>query len=468
MGSVIGSDPREWLTTSTSIRARLTAAYAIALVLGLVLFSAFSLIAIDTTLKGTLDARLSAVARAFAGMLTIHGARLTLSHATKQRLLEVLGVQQNGAIVLSDGTIVMQSAVVPASVQRAGAMSRSNNLSFSTVGVNSPLRTVIKPIFSGDTRIASVILWRPIDFVTDYEKGAEIAFVVVAIIVVATATWVAGLLAKRALRPLRSMAALASEIEAHDLSRRLGATARVSELSEFCATFDRTLDRLQAAFNRERQFTADASHDLRAPLSIIRAEVELALLEPLPSASEATLLSIQAEVDELDRLIDELLNIARAETQPLSSTRLDLSEVSRSAVKRMAKFAAARSVRIDANLAARPYVVGHRDLLERVIASLLHNAVKCVPTNGRVEILVNNQGAFAEFAVRDNGPGFSERALKHAFDRFWRDDAARGRGGSGLGLSIARATVQRFGGQISLENLAAGGAQVIVRLPSVV
>jgi signal transduction histidine kinase len=124
-------------------------------------------------------------------------------------------------------------------------------------------------------------------------------------------------------------------------------------------------------------------------------------------------------------------------------------------------------VHIDADFACRAYVVGNRDLLERVIASLLHNAIKCAPTNGRVEFFLRYPGSFAEFSIRDDGPGFSEEALKHAFDRFWRDDAARGRGGSGLGLSIAQAAIQRFGGQITLENLTTGGAQVRVWLPCV-
>jgi two-component system, OmpR family, sensor kinase len=436
---------------------------------GLIVFAAFSLIAIDTTLKSTLDARLSAVARAFAGTLTIRSGHVVLTHVTKQRLLGVLGEQQNGAIVLRDGTSALQSAAIPGSVSRVGAASDSRHLSFSSVGgANSPLRVVTKPIYYRGTRIATVMLWRPIDFVNDYERGAEVAFIVAALLVISAATSIAGLLAKRALAPIKAMASLASEIEAHDLSRRLGSTARVAELSEFATTFDRMLDRLQAAFDRERQFTADASHDLRAPLSIIRAEVDLALREPQSDASQGMLLSIRAEVDELDRMIDEMLNIARAETQPLSCTRLDLSEVSSVAVKRMAKFAAARSVHIDADITSRPCVLGHRDLLERVVASLLHNAVKFAPPNGRVEFLLKNAGSFAELSLRDNGPGFSKQALEHAFDRFWRDDAARGRGGSGLGLSIAQAAIQRFGGQIILANLATGGALVTVRLPCVV
>lgn len=187
---------------------------------------------------------------------------------------------------------------------------------------------------------------------------------------------------------------------------------------------------------------------------------------PLEESPRATLLSIRAEVEELDGLIDGMLHIARLEAEPIASSRFDLSEVSLAAIKRMVKFAAARSVQIRSDITPQ-YAVGNGELLERVIASLLHNAVKFAPVDGHVELILTAAGACAELSVRDDGPGFSEKALRHAFDRFWRDDAARSRGGSGLGLAIAQAAVQRFGGEIRLKNLVSGGAQVIVILPTV-
>jgi signal transduction histidine kinase len=432
----------------------------------LVLFAAFSLTAIDTTLKSALDARLSAVARALASTITTRGGRIVLNHATKERLLQTLGVQQNGAIILSNGSIPMQSAAVPASVRRVSKTAISSKLSFSTAGgAGSPLRVVTMPLVRGQSRIATVALWRPVDFVSDYERDAEVVFVTAMIVLISVATLLARILAKRALSPIGSMASLASDIEASDLSRRLGDAPRAAELNEFCSAFDRMLDRLKAAFDRQRQFTADASHDLRAPLSIIRAETDLALRGPLEEIPHAALLSIRAEVDVLDRLIDGMLHIARLETQPIFSSRFDLSEVSKAAIKRMVKFAAARSVHIKSDSTPR-YAVGNRELLERVIASLLHNAIKFAPANGHVELILTGSGNHAELSVRDDGPGFSEQALRHAFDRFWRDDAARSRSGSGLGLAIARAAVERFGGEIRLQNVATGGAQVIVRLPT--
>ena len=399
--------------------------------------------------------------------MTARGGRVALNHATKRRLLQVLGVQQNGAIILDNGAIAMQSAEVPTSVRRVSKVANSNNLSFWTVGDSgSPLRVATLPLLSGGSRVATVALWRPVDFVSDYERGAEEVFGVAMIVLISVATLIAGLLAKRALAPIRSMASLASEIEASDLSRRLGDMPRAAELSDLCATFDRMLDRLKAAFDRQRQFTADASHDLRAPLSIIRSEVDLALREPVESTARDTLLSIRAEVDELDSLIDSMLHIARLETQTITAARFDLAEASRAAIRRMVKFAATRSVHISSVITPQ-YVFGNRELLERVITSLLHNAIKFAPADGHVMLTLAGTGADAQLSVRDNGPGLSDKALIHAFDRFWRDDAARGRSGSGLGLAIAQAAVQRFHGEIRLGNLSSGGTQVTIKLPTV-
>jgi HAMP domain-containing protein len=215
----------------------------------LVLFAAFSLTAIDTTLKSALDARLSAVARALASTITTRGGRIVLNHATKERLLQTLGVQQNGAIILSNGSIPMQSAAVPASVRRVSKTAISSKLSFSTAGgAGSPLRVVTMPLVRGQSRIATVALWRPVDFVSDYERDAEVVFVTAMIVLISVATLLARILAKRALSPIGSMASLASDIEASDLSRRLGDAPRAAELNEFCSAFDRMLDRLKAAF----------------------------------------------------------------------------------------------------------------------------------------------------------------------------------------------------------------------------
>jgi signal transduction histidine kinase len=433
----------------------------------LVIFAAFSLVAIDAALKRTLDARESAAARAVASTLVIHDKQIKLSASAKQRFISVLGVQHSGAIVLENGKVIFQTAAIPVSIHDAMESLRTAASSYATVGSgNSSLRVVAMPVSIGRSRVATVLTWRPNDFVSDYERSAEYIFGATMIVLIILASSVGVILARRVLAPLRFIASVASEIEARDLSKRLGNISPAAELSQLCTTFDRMLDRLQAAFDRQRQFTADASHDLRAPLAIIRAEVDLALRTHVEKEHRSALLSIRAEVEKLDALLDALLHAARDESQPVPRQNVDLSRLTASAVKRMTKFAGAKSVRISTSISPKVYVRGSDGELERAVAAILHNSVKFASSGGNVAVVLSHVDGLARLCILDDGPGFSEAALVHGLDRFWRDDFARTRGGSGLGLAIAKAAIESCGGKIRLENTPSGGAQVTLTLPS--
>jgi signal transduction histidine kinase len=207
---------------------------------------------------------------------------------------------------------------------------------------------------------------------------------------------------------------------------------------------------------------------LRAPLATLRAEVDLALRrDRTQDEYRAALHAIAEDADQLDRLIDALLAAARSDAGDLVVEPLELAAVARTAIDGIGAFAQAKPVAIAATLAARSTITGDADLLGRAILAMLHNAVKYTPAGGTIHVDVNADPGHVTLRVRDEGPGFSESALAHALDRFWRDDAARGRsGGSGLGLAIADEVVRRCGGTIAIENAAAGGAEVIVAFPA--
>ena len=250
------------------------------------------------------------------------------------------------------------------------------------------------------------------------------------------------------------------------LSRRLSNSSWDEELRKFAATFDRMLDRLQSAFHRQRQFTADASHDLRGPLAVIRAEVDLALARSRDGETdEAAFRSIRDEVMEFDRLLEGLLLAARADAGPLKSTAIDLADLAARATGRLQPFAISRHVHISNDIKTAPVIVGDAEILERVLISLLHNGIKFSPPDGTVSLCVLDSTKTVSLIVRDEGPGFSNEALKNAFERFWRDDAARGRSGTGLGLAIAKTAVERVGGSILIRNVRSGGAEIETVFP---
>lgn len=449
-----------------SLRRRLTITYTAALALGLLLFAVLSLATIDRTLENTLDARLATTAHAFAATAAGRLGRARLDAETEHHLFTELGVQQSGAIFHADGSVAIESVAVPEAVARvARGAAAGDIIHYATVPDNGGLRVATLRIPS-DAGAATIVVWRPIDVIGDYEQIAVTIMAVASLAIIAAAVAAGGIIVRRGLRPLRTMAAVASEIEAHDLTRRLSNAALDAELRDFAATFDRMLDRLESAFVRQRQFTADASHDLRGPLAVMRAEVDLALARPRKGDSDdATLRSIRDEVSEFDRLLEALLLAARADAGPLNATAVDLADLAARATGRLGPFARSRSVHIANEIVTAPPIVGDTDILERVLVSLLHNGIKFSPRDGTVSLSLHDAKTTVSLIVRDEGPGFSNVALARAFDRFWRDDAARGRSGTGLGLAIAKSAVERLGGSIRIRNAPGGGAEIETRFP---
>lgn len=447
-----------------SLRQRLTVTYVVALALGLIVFAAFSLTVIEEVLKASVDSRMGASARAFVASLTIKNGVVNTDFDTRRRLRMILSPQQNAAIVRSDGAVPMQSGAIPPLVV-AVAMRVTGNSQYASVrAAGTPLRVLTVPVV--DAPNTFVVLWRPVDFISDYRRTGLMVFGATILAIVATAFYVGSLIARRGLEPLRRMARVASEIEGRDLSRRLTTTMQDDELAQFCAAFNRMLDRLQYAFEQQNQFTADASHELRAPLAVIRAEAELALRRMRDVESyRQSMHSIQAEVAHLEDLIDALLMIARADAGNAEPKYIDVSSLARQAVARMERFAVAAGTRVSSDISQEAFVFGDPEQFERILASLLHNAIKFGRAGGMVELVVATVSGEVTVLIRDDGPGFSDEARAHAFDRFWRGRSGEDHGGSGLGLTIAKSAIERWGGRIRLSNGPQGGGQISIALP---
>jgi signal transduction histidine kinase len=446
----------------TSLCKRLTVTATAVLAAGLAILSLFSLFAIDQTLRTTLDSRLATTERAFVA--TANGR--ALSPSLQRRLLAVFGVQQNGALITDNGAILMQSAEVPAVVLSAARKDDGTTPRFFTAVKGTSIRSIAGKVRLSSGRSAIALLWRPLDVVGDYESIAAIIFGLSGFAILTITGLLMYRIMRRGLQPLRSIATVASEIEAHDLSRRVAGSTWDVELQELAATFDRMLDRLESAFRRQRQFTADASHELRAPLAVIRAEVDLALRASRGREADGdAFASIRDEVRALEGLIDALLVAARADGGMVRLQRINLGDLWTRIAQRVRPFASAHDVTINGAVSEHT-VVADPDILVSVLLSLLHNAVKFSPPGGTLRIHAAPVGRTVTLTILDEGRGFSDAALHHAFDRFWRDDVARGRGGAGLGLAIAKTAMERMGGSISIANAVPKGALVTLSLPA--
>jgi two-component system, OmpR family, sensor kinase len=299
-------------------------------------------------------------------------------------------------------------------------------------------------------------------------------FLALSLLLLAGVAVTAAVFARRALRPVDEIVAQARRIGESNLAERLPQPTSRDELGRLIDTLNAMLDRVERGVETQRRFTADASHELRSPLSRLRAEIEVTLRRPRDAAEyEETLRSCLEEVERLSQLTEELLTLAHldAEDRPgPEAPAVPLLPIVDDAVRRLASQAGrcAVSVLVEPPGASPTVRVGAM-AVGLALTNILDNAVKFSPAGSAVRVGVSTDGAEALIVVSDNGPGVAPDELPRLFDRFHRGSAARERDapGFGLGLAISRAVIERQGGSISVESPGVGGARFSIRLPMV-
>jgi two-component system, OmpR family, sensor kinase len=309
-----------------------------------------------------------------------------------------------------------------------------------------------------------VTAWQSAVWIGDFERDAIVVSIAIGALLILLGAVISSRVAERLLAPLGRIASLAERIEGHDLSGRLNAEGN-DELARLCASFDRMLDRLQAAFARERRFVADASHELRAPLAVLRAETDLALRrERSNDEYRAALTSIAREAVRLEELVDELLAASRAEVDARQQQTLDAGRLVQRLGERVRPAAATRGIEVRVETTGGALAQANHATLERALLAIVHNAIAYGRDDGVLRLRAIRDRDAVAIEVADDGPGFTPEALQHATERFWRGDAAHPRGGTGLGLAIARTMVEANRGTLQLANRTEGGAVVRVNL----
>jgi two-component system, OmpR family, sensor histidine kinase CiaH len=228
----------------------------------------------------------------------------------------------------------------------------------------------------------------------------------------------------------------------------------------------KSLRPVKDAFSRQQDFVADASHELKTPLAVIRANAEF-IQQEQPENHEAE--DILRETDRLSTLVDGLLAMARGDLPEQYRGDVDLAELVHDVVDAFAPIAAERGIELTAAAGEDVHVRGDREQLRQVLVILLDNALRYTPTGGRVHVQARQDGSFAVLTVHDTGVGIAQEQVERVFERFFRGDGARNRqsGGAGLGLAIARELVSQHSGRISVESTEGAGSTFTVRLPLV-
>jgi two-component system OmpR family sensor kinase len=291
----------------------------------------------------------------------------------------------------------------------------------------------------------------------------------VAILVAVTAIGV--VLARGALRPVDQIVARARLIGAANLTERLPVPGSADELGRLAATLNEMLDRIERSVESQRRFTADASHELRSPLSRLRSELEVTLRRPRTLADyEAVLRSALEEVERLSRLTEELLMLARLDSGEVVArpeAPVALAPLVETELNRLKPEADARQITVAVTGPPGMAVQAPGDALGLVIANLLHNAIKFSPPTGRVTVTLRPEGTEAVLSVANSGSGIPPEDLPRVFERFYRGTPSRSPDlpGVGLGLAIARAIVEAHGGRIAVESTRGAPTTFTVRLP---
>jgi two-component system OmpR family sensor kinase len=332
-----------------------------------------------------------------------------------------------------------------------------------------PVRMVSLPVGVGPARYAIQVAMSLDDAHAVLAAGRWL-FLAMSVVILTGIGLTGALLARRALRAIDEMAAQARRIGETNLGDRLPYPGTRDEIDRLVETLNGMLDRLERSFEVQRRFTADASHELRSPLSRLRAELEVTLRRPRGAAEyEETLRSCLDEVQRVQGLIEELLELARidARQEPEPVEPVAVTEIAEAALAAVRPEAERRSVAVGLECPPELLVNAAPGAAKVALANILDNAVKFTPPGGQVRIAVTAGLAEAIIVVTDTGPGVASEDVPRLFERFYRGKASRSSDapGFGLGLAISRALVERQGGRICVEAAAEKGATFSVHLP---
>ncbi len=263
---------------------------------------------------------------------------------------------------------------------------------------------------------------------------------------------IAYVLSRSALRPIEEMTELAAEMEASDLTRRIRASGKPSEVQRLADTFDLMLERLENAFDQQKNFVLDVSHELRTPLTALRGNLDVQLMDStLDGEVREQLERMSSEVERLIRLTSNLLYLAHAEAgREVASMPVDLDSLCLDVLHEMKSVRSGVALRLDHSDAVT--VQDDPDLLKQLLLNLVDNGLKHTPPDGVVKVSLYKEGPTVQVVVEDTGSGIPADQIEHIFERFYRGPNGRSRpGGSGIGLAISRWIAQVHGGDITVE-----------------
>lgn len=278
------------------------------------------------------------------------------------------------------------------------------------------------------------------------------------------------ILIRRALAPVQRVTQAAQEITLSHLERRLPEVDSGDEIANLTVALNQMIARLDESFRNNNRFTADASHDLRTPLTILRGELESLVVDrDMPSGLRDKLGSLLEEIERLVKIVEGLFALSRLDMGEAQAERVqfDLAALAETTAEQMILLAEERKIALSCDASGVVEVKGDRTRLKQALVNLLDNAIKYTPEGGKIALSVKAEDGLAKVEVEDNGIGIQEEALPNVFKRFFRAPNVRASNieGSGLGLAIIQAICTAHGGAVSVVNIRPSGCRFTVELP---
>lgn len=470
-----------------SIRVRLAVWFAVATVSTVAVFAVIGAVATRVVSQADVDQQISAQADLAAVLIseTILGEAVedprTRQPSDISTFLDriyhfVIVVNPEGQLIYVSPRIDDLDPTAAETLRRA-AFPLPEDRVFGSVALGTPRRSarfVARRVRAQGLDFGAVVVAEYLGLSIAANRNLIAVLAVVTLFVTVALSGVIGYaLASRALRPLTAMI---DEVEAitdgRTLHRRLPTPRDMDEVGRMATTLNAMLSRLEQSFAVLRRFTADASHELKTPLTVLRAGVERALTTAeIPPETLVVLEETLLEINRTTDLVEALLTLARADEgrAPLDREPLDLRAVLDDVTETAGILAERANVELEVTRPAGPVEIrGDRGRLRQLLLNLLENAFKYTARGGKVSLGLSDKGHHAELTVGDTGIGIAPGDLPHVFDRFWRADTARTRtvgGGSGLGLAISKWIVEAHGGTITVGSRPRRGTTFRIRLP---
>jgi signal transduction histidine kinase len=435
-----------------SVRVRTTAAAV--LVVGLTLIVAgFALVALlGRSLTSGVRATAEARADEVAATLSSGGSTALPGAESDEEFVQV--IDGGGAVVASSLNVESEPALAvpsPGSSRRIAVPFDEGPFLVVAIGAATP------------DGVRTIVVGRSIDDVDEATAATArllaVGIPVLVLVVGAVTWWIVG----RALRPVDAITSEVDAISASALDRRVPEPETGDEIARLAGTMNRMLERLQRAQERQRRFVSDASHELRSPVASIRQHAEVAITHPDSTAVHELAAAVLEEDVRLQRLVDDLLLLARLDESDRERHRSDPIDLDDVVLREASRFD--RTIHVDRSAVSAGRVDGDPAQVQRLVRNLLENAAK--HARERLSVGVREANGWVVLTVEDDGAGVPVEDRERIFERFVRLDGARDRasGGSGLGLAIVRRVAVAHGGSVSVADGPLGGARFEVRLP---